>query len=156
VVGVDGQYRQQQLLFNPLLDQQDVISRAIPDETEYLVFRNSLVESALDRILRAKASKRIVFIVKDSTHLFISSHKWKIYRKLGVRIEVMRRTRMIGLTINPVSPEAHAFPANEFLFKMKGRLNREDVFNLMSPGYRRSLESRGMPPNAYPAVATHN
>lgn len=102
-----------------------------------LVFRGALAEGVIDRALGTRARpEELTFVIRDSTKLFVSRTKWQSYEKRRVRLRVQQATKLIGLTVNPVCPESHAFGQEEFLARMKAETRVKSVFDVCSSGYQ--------------------
>lgn len=132
VVGIDA---------DPWLDGTDQWIESVPQGLRYLVFRSVLVEAVIESLVNA-GRKDVVFVVADSSKLFVSHSRWRLYQQQGIRVRVQRSAKLLGLTVNPVSPEAHEFCPTEFLLRMKALGAVDNVFNLRSQAYQEQASLR--------------
>lgn len=139
VLGIGCDSRVHRLPFDPLCDAIDTLAKVIPHDLAYMVFRNALVESMIDRISESKPGDLPTFVVQDSSHLFVSPAKWREYRARGLRFQALRAIHLIATTVNPVAPAAHRLSSEELVGKLRIALSSDNVFDVRSPRYPATL-----------------
>lgn len=90
------------------------------------------VEGALTpRLLNALAagkSRRV--IVGDFTKIFVSSQEYRTFISGGGRIEVMRRSELLAVCVNPVAPNGMVLDSDTLIEKMSAAVT-VPVYNIM-------------------------
>lgn len=76
---------------------------------------------------------RIVLLIEDSTKLFISRDILSKFQKSGGILKVLYPIKIVGVTINPKSPNGEGFSSEKFLKLIKQKINIP-VFNLLEEG----------------------
>lgn len=64
------------------------------------ILSNKILEFLIER----KLAKNTILVVKDFSTIFITSMVYNMFCKLGGKIEVLKRTNLIAITVNPTSP----------------------------------------------------
>lgn len=79
-----------------------------------------------DRLLKylslQKNIKDIVLIVRDFTKLFVTPEVFASYTKLGGRIQVLQRSNLIAITLNPTSPQGYTLNSDEACARLSDAL----------------------------------
>lgn len=83
-------------------------------------------------ILEIAAKKPIRVVIVDGTRLFID--RWDVARleELGGTLEVLDPIRILGITLNPVSPYGRTFDPVEFMNMAKEKLNISPIVDVMT------------------------
>lgn len=97
------------------------IDDAIDDDTEYVYIPGALTGSVIADILPAKL-KKVQFILKDPTKIFIDAMDWKQLVKKGFRVKVMANIKVAAVTVNPFATSGYSFEHNELLNQMREAL----------------------------------
>lgn len=63
-----------------------------------------LSDKILEFLIERKLAKNTILVVKDFSTIFITSIVYNMFCKLGGKIEVLKRTNLIAITVNPTSP----------------------------------------------------
>jgi hypothetical protein len=69
-----------------------------------LVIFGILSDKLLDFLFEKNILKDITLIVKDFTNIFLSEEKYLLMKKFGGKINVLHKTNLIAVTVNPTSP----------------------------------------------------
>lgn len=64
-----------------------------------------LSNKLIDFIIEHNIAKDMVVVTKDFSTIFITDDKYHLFCRMGGRIEVLQKTNLIALTVNPTSPE---------------------------------------------------
>lgn len=94
------------------------INAAIKEDTKYVYVPGAFTRSVIAEIPPAKR-KRIKFILKDPTKIFLDSRTFLQETKRGLRLEVMENIEVAAVTVNPVAPQGYAFDHQELLDAMQ-------------------------------------
>lgn len=63
-----------------------------------------LSDKILEFLIERKLAKGTILVVKDFSTIFITSMVYNMFCKLGGKIEALKRTNLIAITVNPTSP----------------------------------------------------
>ncbi|QXM06774.1 hypothetical protein [Crassaminicella indica] len=117
------------------LNGGEIIGRAIKDNTKYVVIGGSLVTNTLKKIAETtRKYKKVIFIVKDATKIFIDAKDWMFFKKIGIQVEVIDRIKPLAVTVNPYAPQGYYYQPEEFLTAMKKFLDPIPVFDVVLGG----------------------
>ena len=91
------------------------INGAIKDDTAYAYIPGAFTNSVIADI-SLKNLKKVQFVLKDPTKIFINAMDWGRLRKKGFRAVVLKNIEIAAVTVNPWSPAGYAFD-NRFLLE---------------------------------------
>ena len=91
------------------------------------IVSNNFIEELMNY---ANIYNRIVLLVEDSTKLFISRDVLSRFQKSGGILKVAYPIKIVGVTINPKSPNGDSFNNDKFLKLLKQNI-QIPVFNLL-------------------------
>lgn len=97
------------------------IDGAIDDETVAVYIPGAFTKSVISDIEPAKF-KKISFILKDPTKIFIDAISWRRLRKKGLKVEVMKNIEVAMVTVNPHAPEGYSFDSKILCREMEKAL----------------------------------
>jgi hypothetical protein len=106
VVGV-GQDRVQLLPLSTLLQWREKKAELAQRKWETLILPGALTDRMLAMLMEENRSVRL--IVPDATHCLLSLGTLRRFYQRGGALYVFRKMRLLGVAINPVSPEGYAF-----------------------------------------------
>lgn len=78
-----------------------------------LYVAGAVSDRVLDFIRMQKAFKNTTLIVRDFTRLFIKPETYRAFINSGHKLQVLLRTRLIAVCVNPVSPEGYVLNSAE-------------------------------------------
>lgn len=84
------------------------IDEAIDEDTECVYIPGALTGSVIADIHPTKL-KRVRFVIKDPTKIFISRMDYRQLRKKKFSLSVMRNIEVAAVTVNPVAPSGYSF-----------------------------------------------
>ena len=117
------------------LNGGDVIAHAMDEDTAYVGLGGALVSGTLKQLMEhTDQYKKVVFVVKDATRIFIQSKDWLYFMKAGFRIEVIDKIHPLAVTVNPYAPQGYYFDPQEFQDKLKKFLYPIPVFDVVMGG----------------------
>ena len=113
----------------------NIIGDHLRETSKYIVIPGCLVKSTLEDLTRSSRSyKDVEIIVMDSTKIFINPRDWINFQRQGVKIRVLDKIDLIGLTINPYAPKGYYFEPYGFLQGMKEKIKDLPVMDLILGG----------------------
>ena len=89
-------------------------------------FTNSMVEH-----LSAKKLKRVTFVLKDPTRIFINATQWGKLCKRGMTVKVLENIKVAAVTVNPTAPAGYSFDHHELKEAMQKALPDIPVIDVM-------------------------
>ncbi len=132
---IDNQYGINVLNIKTSLNSGREIASALTKDSRYVIISGSLVGKTLkDIVSHTRFFKDVIFVIKDSTRIFIDYRDWQYFQKKGVKLRVLEKINILAVTINPYSPLGYYFSPKEFLDKMKGILRPIPVVDVMMGG----------------------
>lgn len=84
------------------------IDEAIDDETDYVYIPGAFTNSVVADIAPAKL-KKVNFVLKDPTRIFMNQMDWGRLRKKKCKISVMKNIKVAAVTVNPIAPSGYSF-----------------------------------------------
>lgn len=96
-----------------------------------IVVKGIVSDNFIEELMNyANIYNRIVLLVEDSTKLFISRDVLSRFQKSGGILKVLNPIKIVGVTINPKSPNGDGFSNDKFLKLLKQNI-QIPVFNLL-------------------------
>ncbi len=89
------------------------INGAIDEDTKYIYIPGAFTNSVISDI-SLKNLKKVQFVLKDPTKIFINAMDWGVFRKKGFRVSVLKNIEIAAITVNPWAPAGYTFD-NRFL-----------------------------------------
>lgn len=89
------------------------INGAIDEDTKYIYIPGAFTNSVISDI-SLKNLKKVQFVLKDPTKIFINAMDWGVFRKKGFRVTVLKNIEIAAITVNPWAPAGYTFD-NRFL-----------------------------------------
>ena len=84
------------------------IDEAIDDDTDYVYIPGAFTNSVIADINPAKL-KRVNFVLKDPTKIFINQMDFGQLRKKKFKVSVMKNIEVAAVTVNPIAPSGYSF-----------------------------------------------
>lgn len=84
------------------------IDDAITEDTRYVYIPGAFTNSVIADIQPDKM-KRVRFVLKDPTRIFINALNWRQLVKKGFDVSVMKNIEIAAVTVNPYSPNGYTF-----------------------------------------------
>ena len=94
------------------------INSAIEEDTEYIYIPGAFTNSVIADI-SLKNLKRVRFVLKDPTKIFVNAMDWGIHRKKGFRVSVLKNIEIAAITVNPWAPAGYTFDNRLLLEEMQ-------------------------------------
>lgn len=109
------------------------LDEAIDGETDYIYIPGALTNRVISDIHPSKM-RRVEFILKDPTKIFIDVISWQQLEKKGVKVKVLKNIKVAALTINPYSPAGYSFEYEAFLTAMRNAVEGIPVIDVKRGG----------------------
>lgn len=100
------------------------IDDEINDDTEFVYIPGALTNSVIADI-HPKKLKKVRFVLKDPTKIFIDLLTWKQLIKRGFNLNVLKNIKVAAVTVNPYAPSGYSFDHEALLEAMDEAL--EDI-----------------------------
>ena len=84
------------------------IDDEIDDNTEYVYIPGAFTNSVIADI-NLKKLKKVRFVLKDPTKIFLSVMDWGLWRKKGFKVNVLKNIEIAAITVNPWAPGGYTF-----------------------------------------------
>ena len=84
------------------------IDDEIDDDTEYVYIPGAFTNSVIADI-NPKKLKRVRFVLKNPTKIFLNPMDWGMWRKKGFKVNVLKNIEIAAVTVNPWAPSGYTF-----------------------------------------------
>jgi hypothetical protein len=101
---------------------------------EYVVLPGTLTGSFIRSIKDILEDNNIKIVVMDGTKIFVNAMDYKLFERLGGKIQVVDPINLAAVTVNPYSPEGYYFDPVIFIEAIREALYPIDVFDCMQGG----------------------
>ncbi|HLO89732.1 MAG TPA: hypothetical protein VK172_01080 [Lentimicrobium sp.] len=88
-----------------------------------LYVAGAVSDRVLDFIRMQKAFRNTTLIVRDFTRLFVKPETYKAFINSGHKLQVLLRTKLIAVCVNPVSPEGYVLNSAELCAGLSQAIN---------------------------------
>ncbi|HHU18004.1 MAG: hypothetical protein ACOX4V_06910 [Anaerovoracaceae bacterium] len=109
------------------------LDEAIDEKTDYIYMPGALTNSVISEIHPSKF-RRVQFIVNDPTKIFTDVISWQQLEKKGVKVKVLKKINVAGLTVNPYSPAGYSFEREALLTAMRNAVEGIPVIDVKMGG----------------------
>ena len=72
--------------------------------------------------INPKKLKKVRFVLKNPTKIFLSAMDWGLWRKRGFRVNVLKNIEIAAITVNPWAPSGYTFDSGELVKAMQEAL----------------------------------
>ena len=97
------------------------IDDAIEDDTEFVYIPGAFTNSVIADI-NPKKLKKVRFILKNPTKIFLSVMDWGRWRKRGFKVNVLQNIKIAAITVNPWAPSGYTFDSDMLVGAMEEAL----------------------------------
>lgn len=94
------------------------LDQAVGQDTQFIYVPGALTQSVISDIHPSKLRK-LTFVLKDPTRIFIGSTPWQQLCKKGFKVNVLENIEVAALTVNPYAPSGYSFGHKELLNAME-------------------------------------
>lgn len=117
------------------LNAGSVIGEHLSKDSKYIVISGSLVKNTIRDLTRTTLDyKNVEIVVSDGTKIFIEPRDWLKFKRQGVKVSVLDKINLIGITINPYAPQGYYFQPEEYLKTMRSYIDSVPVVDLVLGG----------------------
>lgn len=110
------------------------IINEIKDDYEYIVVPGTVMNSFIKAMHTVLQNKKIILVARDGTKVFSEPMDYRVFEKLGGRLQVIEPINLLAVTVNPYSPEGYNFDPAFLQATMREALYPIDVFDCMQEG----------------------
>lgn len=109
------------------------LDEAIDEETDCIYIPGAMTNSVISDINPSKM-KKVEFILKDPTKIFIDAMHWQQLRKKGFTVKVLENIEVAALTVNPHAPAGYSFEHEALLKAMRSAVDGIPVIDVKMGG----------------------
>lgn len=115
------------------LNSGSAIGRGMKQDDLGILIRGSLTEKTVKDLMASTVLyTHVPMVVEDATRVFIGESAWRLFRKQGLMVNVLRRNRLAFVTANPWSPGGWCFDEKLFMSEMRKAITTVPVINVMA------------------------
>ena len=100
------------------------------EECKTLYVAGALVDGFLEKVRKNKNLKQVELVVRDFTKIFVTPQQFRLFVKAGGTIRVLQRSKLIAVTVNPVSPSGYVLDSDTLCAKLSEAIGLP-VFDLL-------------------------
>lgn len=82
------------------------------DECATLYVAGALTDSYLEKVRKNKSLRQVEVVVRDFTKIFVTSQAFHLFVKMGGNVSVLRKSKLIAVTVNPTSPSGYVLDSD--------------------------------------------
>lgn len=109
------------------------LDEAMDEKTDYIYIPGALTASVISDIHPLKM-KKVQFILKDPTKIFMDAIPWQQLRKKGFTVKVLENIEVAAVTVNPHAPSGYSFEHEALLKAMRNALEGIPVIDVKMGG----------------------
>lgn len=94
------------------------IDNEIGEDIEYVYIPGAFTASVIADI-NLKKLRHITFILKNPTKIFLSAMDWGLWRKKGLKVNVLKNIKIAAVTVNPWAPAGYTFDREALISAMQ-------------------------------------
>lgn len=87
------------------------------------VFVAGALNDVFLKYLITQNKTEVTLVVKDFTKIFVTPETYRAFCKRGGRVEVLQRSRLIAVTVNPTSPQGYRLHSDDICHALEDRLH---------------------------------
>lgn len=106
----------------------------IPDEMKYIYTAGALTDSFLKKVMDEAEAREITLVVRDFTKVFIDELLYRNFLHRGGRIEVLQKSRLLAVCVNPVAPNGFILDSDILCEKLQETIEFP-VYDILKNGY---------------------
>ena len=100
------------------------------EDCKTLYVAGALVDGFLEKVRKNKNLKQVELVVRDFTKIFVTPQQFRLFAKAGGTIRVLQRSKLIAVTVNPVSPSGYVLDSDILCGKLSEAIGLP-VFDLL-------------------------
>ena len=87
------------------------------------IFVAGVLNDVFLKYLMTQGKTDVALVVKDFTKIFVTPEIYRGFCKKGGRVEVLQRSRLIAVTVNPTSPQGYRLHSDDICHALEDRLH---------------------------------
>ena len=96
-----------------------VVQMEIPSGTEYVYSAGALTDTLVKKIANSGKVENITLVVMDFTKIFVDMLLYRNFVHRGGRIEVLQKSRLLAVCVNPVAPNGFVLDSDLLCEKLR-------------------------------------
>ncbi len=104
------------------------------DGCKTLFVAGALVDGFLEKVRKNPKLKTTELVVRDFTKIFVSPQQYRLFLKIGGKIRVLQKSKLIAVTVNPTSPMGVTLDSDTLCAKLTEAIHFP-VYDLMKNKY---------------------
>ena len=88
-----------------------------------LYVAGALVDSFLEKVRKNKQLRQVELVVRDFTKIFVTPQQLRLFEKVGGRLTVLQKSKLIAVTVNPTSPSGYVLDSDILCDKLSQAIN---------------------------------
>ncbi|MFP4661611.1 MAG: hypothetical protein ACLFPF_05420 [Halanaerobiales bacterium] len=108
---------------------------SISNKINVLFLKGALVNSFAEELINRLGLNNCRIIVRNGTRIFLDKSVFNLLEKYNVRLRVLNEIKVIGITVNPVSPYGLKVDSSKLINKLRKRIDNIPIYDLMSDEY---------------------
>ena len=93
------------------------------DRCSTIYLAGALVDSFLEKVRKNKQLRQVELVVRDFTKIFVTPQQLRLFEKVGGRIRVLQKSKLIAVTVNPTSPSGYVLDSEALCDKLTQAIN---------------------------------
>lgn len=94
------------------LGNSRIMDQAVADGADHIYIPGAFTAGMLHEINPSNL-KKVTFVLKDPTRIFVNRGDWARFLKKGMRVKVMENIKVAAVTVNPQAPAGYRFDPEE-------------------------------------------
>ncbi len=112
----------------------DFLENSIEDNIDAIYLTGALTDRFINRYMLQKEYCNKAIIVKDFTKIFITNNTYNRFKQNGGLIQVLRKSNLIAVCVNPISPNGYKLDSDTLCKKLSDRILLP-VYNVLKDEY---------------------
>ncbi len=83
----------------------------------------ALVDTFLEKVRKNKQLRNVELVVRDFTKIFVTPQQLRLFEKMGGRLSVLQKSKLIAVTVNPTSPAGYVLDSKVLCDKLSQAIN---------------------------------
>lgn len=110
------------------------VKRDITQGMKIIYTVGALTDKLLNIVADSKRIKEITLVVKDFTKIFVSETAYRIFCSRGGKIEVLQKSKLIAVCVNPTAPNGYVLDSDTLCRKLREAI-KLPVYDIVKNNY---------------------
>ncbi len=107
----------------------------VKNKRDLIYLAGALTDRFLNTLISRMKERELEVVVKDFTKIFVKPLTYRLFIKKGGRISVLYRSKLLAVTVNPLSPKGLMLDSDEIAHRLKD-LTNIPVFDIFKDGFK--------------------